>query len=147
MSQFNRSETNRDGFLRQDTRGQWYADYKCHEELRRLLTPNGKMYGRKRLNLTASEQRKVAQAIKRARHMALLPFTSATRCCLTRDCAATNQSGAFAVWSLPDGSGFSADGANTADPADSTGAEKTTGCRLLRPPRKLRCAFATSRRF
>ena len=54
MSQFNRSETNRDGFLRQDTRGQWYADYKCHEELRRLLTPNGKMYGRKRLNLTAS---------------------------------------------------------------------------------------------
>ena len=69
---------NRDGFLRQDTRGQWYADYKCHEELRRLLTPNGKMYGRKRLNLTASEQRKVAQAIKRARHMALLPFTSAT---------------------------------------------------------------------
>ena len=78
MSQFIRSETNRDGFLRQDTRGQWYADYKCHEELRRLLTPNGKMYGRKRLNLTASEQRKVAQAIKRARHMALLPFTSAT---------------------------------------------------------------------
>ena len=81
MSQFNRSETNRDGFLRQDTRGQWYADYKCHEELRRLLTPNGKMYGRKRLNLTASEQRRVAQAIKRARHMALLPFTSASRSC------------------------------------------------------------------
>ena len=78
MSQFNRSETNRDGFLRQDTRGQWYADYKFHEELRRLLTPNGKMYGRKRLNLTASEHRKVAQAITRARHMALLPFTSAT---------------------------------------------------------------------
>ena len=55
-----------DFFVR--TRGQWYADYKCHEELRRLLTPNGKMYGRKRLNLTASEQRKVAQAIKRTPH-------------------------------------------------------------------------------
>ena len=29
-----------------------------------------------RLNLTASEQRKVAQAIKRARHMALLPSSA-----------------------------------------------------------------------
>ena len=28
----------RDGFLCQTFRGQWYADYKCHEELRRLLT-------------------------------------------------------------------------------------------------------------
>ena len=55
-----------------------YVDYKDAEPLRRLLTPNGKIQGRKRTQLTARDQRMVAQAIKRARHMALLPFTSAT---------------------------------------------------------------------
>ena len=42
------------------------------------MTPNGKIYSRKRLGTNASQQRKVAKAIKRARHMALLPFTSGT---------------------------------------------------------------------
>jgi len=53
-------------------------DYKNVEELRRMMTPNGKIYSRKRLALTARGQRNVAQAIKRARFMALLPYTSAT---------------------------------------------------------------------
>ncbi|HIO52407.1 MAG TPA: 30S ribosomal protein S18, partial [Phycisphaerales bacterium] len=48
------------------------------EDLRRLMTPNGKIYSRKRLGTSAKEQRMVAQAIKRARFMALLPFTSGT---------------------------------------------------------------------
>ncbi|HBZ97942.1 MAG: 30S ribosomal protein S18 [Phycisphaerae bacterium] len=42
------------------------------------MTPNGKIYSRKRLGTSANEQRKVAQAIKRARSMALLPYTSGT---------------------------------------------------------------------
>jgi small subunit ribosomal protein S18 len=42
------------------------------------MSPNGKIYTRKRVSLTASEQRMVSQAIKRARHMGLLPYTSAT---------------------------------------------------------------------
>lgn len=58
--------------------GKWYVDYKRSEDLRRLLTPNGKIQSRKRTGLTAKRQRLVAQAIKRARFMGLLPFTSAT---------------------------------------------------------------------
>jgi small subunit ribosomal protein S18 len=55
-----------------------FVDYKDVETLRRLMSPNGKVYGRKRLQTSASEQRMVARAIKRARYMGLLPYTSAT---------------------------------------------------------------------
>jgi small subunit ribosomal protein S18 len=55
-----------------------YIDYKDSEALRRLLSPNGKIYGRKRTNLSAGDQRMAANAIKRARYMGLLPYTSAT---------------------------------------------------------------------
>lgn len=59
-------------------KGKEYVDWKDVETLRRLMSPNGKIYGRKRSGCTAYEQRMVAQAIKRARFMGLLPFTSAT---------------------------------------------------------------------
>lgn len=75
---YNRTEPNRSAFLRKDTRGRAYVDYKATDELRRMMTPNGKIYPRKRLGLTAKEQRMVSQAIKRARFMGLLPYTSAT---------------------------------------------------------------------
>lgn len=55
-----------------------YIDYKAADDLRRLMTPNGKIYSRKRLSVPAREQRLIAQAIKRARYMALLPYTDAT---------------------------------------------------------------------
>ncbi|MBX3376727.1 MAG: 30S ribosomal protein S18 [Phycisphaeraceae bacterium] len=58
--------------------GKVYVDWKDVETLRRLMSPNGKIYGRKRLSASASEQRMLAQAIKRARFMGLLPYTSAT---------------------------------------------------------------------
>ena len=58
--------------------GYVFVDYKRAEDLRRLLTPNGKIQSRKRTGLNAREQRMVAQAIKRARYMGLLPYTSAT---------------------------------------------------------------------
>ncbi len=58
--------------------GTLYVDYRNINDLRRLLTPNGKIQSRKRTGLSAREQRLVAQAIKRARYMALLPYTSAT---------------------------------------------------------------------
>lgn len=58
--------------------GTTYVDYKDSENLRRLLTPNGKIQSRKRTGMNAKEQRMVAAAIKRARFMALLPYTSAT---------------------------------------------------------------------
>jgi small subunit ribosomal protein S18 len=53
------------------------VDYKNADELRRMMTGNGKIVSRKRLQLNATEQKNLAQAIKRARHLALLPFTNA----------------------------------------------------------------------
>ncbi len=65
-------------YLKADNKGEKYIDYKSVEDLRRLMTPNGKIYSRKRLSASAKQQRMIAQAIKRARFMALLPFTSGT---------------------------------------------------------------------
>ena len=59
-------------------KGNVYVDWKDAETLRRLMSPNGKIMGRKRLSTSAAEQRLLGQAIKRARFMALLPYTSAT---------------------------------------------------------------------
>jgi len=58
--------------------GTLYVDWKDADSLRRMMSPNGKIYGRKRLGVTARDQRLLSQAIKRARFMALLPYTSAT---------------------------------------------------------------------
>jgi small subunit ribosomal protein S18 len=57
-------------------RGDKYVDYKDIETLQKLLTNRGKIYSRKRSGNCAGCQRKVKKAIKRARFMALLPFTT-----------------------------------------------------------------------
>ena len=53
-----------------------YVDYKDTDILGKLLTHRGKIFSRKRSGNCASCQRKVKLAIKRARFMGLLPFTS-----------------------------------------------------------------------
>jgi len=53
-----------------------YIDYKNLEVLSKLLTHRGKIFSRKRSGNCAGCQRKVRLAIKRARFMGLLPFTS-----------------------------------------------------------------------
>lgn len=58
--------------------GKYFIDYRNVDTLRRLMSPNGKISSRKRTGLNAYEQRMASQAIKRARYMALLPYTSAT---------------------------------------------------------------------
>jgi small subunit ribosomal protein S18 len=57
-------------------RGIKYVDYKDIETLQKLLTNRGKIYSRKRSGNCAGCQRKAKKAIKRARYMALLPFTT-----------------------------------------------------------------------
>jgi small subunit ribosomal protein S18 len=57
-------------------RGDKYVDYKDIETLSRLLTHRGKIYSRKRSGNCAGCQRKAKKAIKRARYMALLPYTA-----------------------------------------------------------------------
>ena len=51
-------------------------DYKDAKLLRTFLTPEGKILPRRITGNTAKQQRALATAIKRARHIALLPFRS-----------------------------------------------------------------------
>ena len=51
-------------------------DYKDIQTLRRFISSYAKIVPRKRSGVCAKHQRKLANAIKRARIMALLPFTS-----------------------------------------------------------------------
>ena len=50
-------------------------DYKKVDLLRRYITDDGKIRPRRQTGACARHQRVVAAAIKRARHVALLPFT------------------------------------------------------------------------
>jgi small subunit ribosomal protein S18 len=56
--------------------GMRVVDYKDAQFLGQFMSPYGKIFGRERTGVSAKYQRKVTKAIKRARHMALLPFTS-----------------------------------------------------------------------
>jgi small subunit ribosomal protein S18 len=51
-------------------------DYKQVDMLRRFLTDHGKIKARRKVGTCAKHQRALAVAIKRARHVALLPFVS-----------------------------------------------------------------------
>ncbi len=53
-----------------------YLDYKQSEKLRRFLTERGKILPRRISGNCAKHQRQLTTAIKRARQMALLPYTS-----------------------------------------------------------------------
>jgi len=52
-------------------------DYKDPSKLRRHISGGGKIAPRRRTGTCAKHQRTVAVAIKRARHLALLPYTPA----------------------------------------------------------------------
>jgi small subunit ribosomal protein S18 len=49
-------------------------DYKQPEALRRYLTEHGRIRPRRQTGLSATAQRRLAREVKRARHLALLPF-------------------------------------------------------------------------
>lgn len=51
-------------------------DYKDAGTLRRYISERGKIKGRRKSGTCAKHQRRLAVAIKRARHLALLPFTA-----------------------------------------------------------------------
>jgi small subunit ribosomal protein S18 len=52
-----------------------YVDYKDVEFLRKLINRHGRIVSRRKTGCSAASQHAVTQAIKRARFMALLPFT------------------------------------------------------------------------
>lgn len=49
--------------------------YKNIDILSKFITPQGYIVGRSRSGLSQKQQRRLAAAIKHARHLALLPFT------------------------------------------------------------------------
>lgn len=52
-----------------------YIDYKDVDLLSQFITERKKILPRRSTGLNAKEQRQISQAIKRARFMALLPYT------------------------------------------------------------------------
>jgi len=53
-----------------------YVDWKDVDFLRRFIPERGKIMPRRISGITAKDQRRIAQAIKRARSMALIPFVT-----------------------------------------------------------------------
>ena len=51
-----------------------YFDYKDFKTLQRYVNIYGQIESRRKTGLSAKQQRELATAIKRARHLALLPF-------------------------------------------------------------------------
>jgi small subunit ribosomal protein S18 len=52
------------------------VDYKNITLLSRFLDRRGRILGRRKTRVSAKVQRRIVQAIKRARHLALLPYTA-----------------------------------------------------------------------
>ena len=56
-----------------------YVDYKDTNLLRKFISDRGKIRARRVTGVSAQQQRELATAIKNAREMALLPYTSTAR--------------------------------------------------------------------
>ncbi|WP_234735446.1 30S ribosomal protein S18 [Tellurirhabdus bombi] len=69
----NKNET-RKKYCRFKRSGIKYIDYKDPNFLLKLLNEQGKILPRRLTGTSLKYQRKVAQAVKRARHLALLPY-------------------------------------------------------------------------
>ncbi len=59
--------------------GVTHIDYKDTALLRKFISDRGKIRARRVTGVTVQEQRKIAIAIKNAREMALLPYTTTHR--------------------------------------------------------------------
>lgn len=53
-----------------------YFDYKDQKTLQRYVDPYGQIEPRSKTGLSAKQQRQLSVAIKRARHIGLLPFVA-----------------------------------------------------------------------
>ncbi len=51
-----------------------YIDYKDIDVIKKFVNPQGRLIARKRTGVSANHQRQLANALKRARFMGLLPF-------------------------------------------------------------------------
>lgn len=69
-------ETKKKKYCRFKKAGIKYIDYKDADFLMKFVNEQGKILPRRITGTSTKYQRKVAQAIKRARHLALLPYTT-----------------------------------------------------------------------
>lgn len=56
-----------------------YVDYKDTNLLRKFVSDRGKIRARRVTGVTVQQQRQIARAVKNAREMALLPYSSSGR--------------------------------------------------------------------
>ena len=69
-------DKNRKKYCRFKKSGIKYIDYKDPEFLKKFLNEQGKILPRRITGTSLKYQLKVAQAVKRARHLALLPYVT-----------------------------------------------------------------------
>ena len=69
-------ETKRNKYCRFKKSGIRYIDYKDADFLLKFVNEQGKIYPRRLTGTSQKYQKKVAQAIKRARHLALMPYVA-----------------------------------------------------------------------
>jgi small subunit ribosomal protein S18 len=69
-------ETKKKKYCRFKKNGIKYVDYKDPEFLKKFLNEQGRILPRRITGTSLKYQRKVGQAVKRARHIALLPFVT-----------------------------------------------------------------------
>lgn len=62
-----------------DRDGVLYIDYKDTDLLRKFVSDRGKIRSRRVTRVSAQQQRQIARAVKNAREMALLPYSSVAR--------------------------------------------------------------------
>jgi small subunit ribosomal protein S18 len=69
-------EVKKKKYCRFKKNGNKYVDYKDPEFFKKFLKEQGKILPRRITGTSLKYQRKVAQAVKRARHIALLPYVT-----------------------------------------------------------------------
>ncbi len=69
-------ETKKDKYCRFKKLGITYIDYKDADFLLRLVNEQGKILPRRLTGTSQKYQKKVAQAVKRSRHLALMPYVA-----------------------------------------------------------------------
>ncbi|MEG1498559.1 MAG: 30S ribosomal protein S18 [Bacteroidales bacterium] len=69
-------ETKKKKYCRFKKSGIKYIDYKDGDFLLKFVNEQGKIYPRRLTGTSQKYQKKVSQAIKRARHLALLPYVA-----------------------------------------------------------------------
>jgi len=69
-------DNNRKKYCRFKKNGIKYIDYKDADFLLKFVNDQGKILPRRITGTSAKYQKKVSQAIKRARHLALLPYVA-----------------------------------------------------------------------